>query len=154
MGVFDGMKGNITEQVINNIMSTTKDHYQGIDPQKVADYYLKNVDQNDKDALKRAFLAFHGDIMMKCPTYFFAKQFSQNNPERKAYFFEQTYQSATRGDWCDAKRVGICHGADVEFTFGNFLSNPKSAKIDIDFSKEMMKMWTNFAKTGYGFKAK
>ena len=148
---FEKMKGNIYDQVKNEMISTTKQNYHEIDPQKVVDFYLKYVDKNNTDAIRHAYLDYHGDIYEKCPSYQFAKQFALNNPKRKTYFYKQTFQSA-RSSLCDQKKIGICHGADVEFVFGIYLAYPKSDQIDKNFSYETMTLWTNFAKNGYKFK--
>ena len=45
---------------------------------------------------------------------------------------------------------GIFHGADLAYTFGFSLLMPRNftTAAEITFSKDMMTMWTNFAKTG------
>ena len=45
---------------------------------------------------------------------------------------------------------GIFHGADIAYTFGFPLLMPKdfTTTAEISFSKEMMTIWANFAKTG------
>ena len=109
-------------------------------------FYTENVDKKNSLALKMAFFDFLGDILLKCPTYSFAKRFAQITPMAKTYFYEWTYQggfAAALG--CDEKTMGICHGADVPYVFG--LS--QSSELDIHFTKQVLKMWTDFAKTGY-----
>ena len=46
--------------------------------------------------------------------------------------------------------MGIFHGADIVYTFGFPLLLPENftTAADINFNKEIMTMWTNFAKTG------
>ena len=147
---YPGINDDITEKVFKKWISLANQIYHDINEGKVTEFYLQNVDKTNSTALKRAFWYFLGDIMMKCPTYYFAKQFAQNNPKRKTYFFEQTYELDMERD---EKTLGIHHGADVPFVFGLPLLNPQnSTKVDIEFSIEVMKMWTNFAKTGYEFK--
>jgi carboxylesterase type B len=48
--------------------------------------------------------------------------------------------------------MGIYHGAELEFVFGlPFLDPESSSEIDRNLSKNVMSLWTNFAKTGYKF---
>lgn len=47
---------------------------------------------------------------------------------------------------CPFEWMGVCHGADLVYVFHD--SFIKGSPEDIELSNEMMKAWTNFAKTG------
>jgi carboxylesterase type B len=116
-------------------------------------FYLSNIDSNNEIALIQSFSQFYGDIIITCPTYFFAKKFVENSPKEKVFFYELTYARNDSKDYrCDTKLMGICHGAELEFVFGlPFLDPESSSEVDRNFSKKVMSLWTNFAKTGYKF---
>jgi carboxylesterase type B len=116
-------------------------------------FYLSNIDPNNETALRLSFSQFYGDLIITCPTYFFAKQFAQNSPKQKVFFYELTYARNNSKDYhCDTESMGICHGAELEFVFGIPLLEPESSsELDRNFSKKVMSLWTNFAKTGYKF---
>ena len=140
---------NFTEVGFKYLVNFTNYMFHNIDEERVVDYYLKNVDKTDGNAMRKAFYDFYGDVILKCPTYLFAKQLAEGSPHRNTFFYELTYQTKDMAQvGCDEKTMGICHGAEVEFVFGNFLN--EYTKMDIEFSEDVMKMWTNFAKTGFG----
>ncbi len=116
-------------------------------------FYLSNIDPNNETALIQRFSQFYGDLIITCPTYFFAKQFAENSPKGKVYFYELTYvRNNSKLYRFDTERMGIYHGAELEFVFGlPFLDPESSSEIDRNLSKNVMSLWTNFAKTGYKF---
>ena len=142
----------IDEKVFDELVLRTYDQFHSFDVNKVSEFYLNNVNRNDSDALRKAFYDLIGDIGITCPTYHFAKQFHSSYTNRKTYFYELTYQNTDYSMIpCNEKTMGICHAADLPFVFGTFLMSPNASAIDVQFSKDIMKMWTNFAKTGYEF---
>ena len=64
-----------------------------LEVEKVSEFYLKGVDTNSTEALKKAFYEFYGDIEITCPTYHFAKQFAHSSTKRDVFFYEWTYPS-------------------------------------------------------------
>ncbi|CAG2101306.1 unnamed protein product [Medioppia subpectinata] len=126
--------------------------YHGFDIKRVDDYYLQNVDKNSSLELKKAFYQLFGDMIMKCPTYLFAKQVATTaQPDHNVYFYQVTYQNKytahTMG--CDKEGMGICHCAEAPFVSGwPFVIPDAYSDIDAIFSSDLMKMWTNFAKYG------
>lgn len=47
-----------------------------------------------------------------------------------------------------ARRLGVHHGVDLAYTFGNMSGAEGYDKTDFDLSRKMMEYWTNFARTG------
>ena len=130
------------------------DRFHGLDIQKVIDFYLKGVDTNSSLALKQAFSKFYGDLTLKCSTYWFAKRLA-TIPERVntkgVYFYEVSYQWTPFAEifGCNEPTMGICHGADTPFVFGDtLLLGLETNETDIEFTKYVMKLWTNFVKYG------
>ena len=140
------------EKGFNELVLKTHQEFHAFDIKNVSQFYLKNVNRNDSNALRKAFYDLLGDIGIICPTYHFAKQYYSSYTKGKTYFYQLTYQNTDYAMLpCDEKTMGICHMADIPFVFGTFLITPNNSAIDIQFSKDIMKMWTNFAKTGYDF---
>ncbi|CAG2100777.1 unnamed protein product [Medioppia subpectinata] len=130
------------------------DIYHNIDVQKVIHYYLKGVDTSSTPALKQAFYEFVGDLWIKYPTYLFARQMATTVGNRhNIYFYELSYQSQfyAKQFQCDDEESGVEHGMDIPFVFGMPLL-PEMVdffdETDCQFSRDVMRMWTNFAKYG------
>ncbi|XP_054165692.1 cholinesterase-like, partial [Oppia nitens] len=92
-----------------------------------------------------------GDLMMACPTYQFAKNYAQHTSAEHSnvYFYEITYhRTYSKGD--PLEYFDVSHGADLPFVFGLPLIDPQKTDTenDIKFTRDVMKMWTNFAKYG------
>lgn len=127
------------------------DMYHNIDVERVADFYLKTVDPSDGRAVSRAFGEFIGDLLVKCPTYTFAKRMARY--QRPVYYYEFGYMSPVYGrqSGCDVDRQGICHSQELPFVFGVPLLEPDAGYTPDDqfFSRHVINLWTNFAKYGY-----
>lgn len=129
--------------------------FHELDVQKVVDYYLKGIDTSNSSALRRAFYEFFGDLFMKYPTYLFAKQFALNTQKsgKNVYFYELTHHCKTFAQMlrCDDEMSSTAHAMDLPFVFG-WGFTPEMAQIfsdtDAQFSRDVMKIWTNFAKYG------
>ena len=141
---------NLTVEGFKFLMSGVNQIYHGLDPEKVSNFYLKNIDPKDPGASVRAFEVFLGDLTLKCSTYLFAKQFATNAPSKNVYSYMLTFESQfmTNATGCPPGKV--CHSADIPFVFGQPFLNPDLFSHEESvFSRDIMKMWTNFAKTGY-----
>ncbi|CAG2100776.1 unnamed protein product [Medioppia subpectinata] len=128
--------------------------FHGIDVQKVMDYYLKGVDTSSTPALKRAFYEYFGDLFMKYPTYLFAKLLASRVRNRhNIYFYELTHQNQLFAInlLCSEPESGIGHCMDIPFVFGKSIVGPNVKsydETDRQFSRDVIRMWTNFAKYG------
>ncbi|XP_054165675.1 cholinesterase-like [Oppia nitens] len=143
---------SMTVDLFNLMLKQYQQQYHGFDVQKVSDFYLKGINKTSSESLKRALGDIMGDLLLKCPTYMFAKQVAKLvNPNNNVYFYELTYMSQYFGKLmnCDPKKQGICHGQDLPIVFGLPLLTPELySSEDILFSREVQQMWTNFAKNG------
>jgi carboxylesterase type B len=141
---------NLTVEEFKFLVSTINQMYHGLDAENVTQFYFKNIDPKDPGASVRAFEVFIGDLSLKCSTYLFAKQFATNAPSKNVYSYELTSESQfmTNATGCPPGKV--CHSADIPFVFGRPFINPDLfSHEETVFSRDIMKMWTNFAKTGY-----
>ncbi|CAG2107746.1 unnamed protein product [Medioppia subpectinata] len=135
-------------------VKASDDMFHGIDVHKLTAYYLKGVDTSSTPALKRAFYKFYGDLFMKYPTYLFARQMATTVGNRhNIYFYELSYQSQffAKHFQCDDKESAVGHGMDLPFVFGIPLLTQMADSFDETdrrFSRDVMRMWTNFAKYG------
>ncbi|XP_054161558.1 acetylcholinesterase-1-like [Oppia nitens] len=133
-------------QLLSNI-------YHNIDVNKISDFYLKNISPWDSPAMLNQFGKLAGDLILKCPTYLFAKQLAAKHlkPETNVYFYELTYGS----QWfdqligCNPKVDGVCHSSDIPFVWGLPLLDPVGyTQDDYTLAQWTLKWWTDFAKTG------
>ncbi|CAG2162484.1 unnamed protein product, partial [Oppiella nova] len=145
---------NITVDGFKELVTETNHIYHGLDAENVTQFYLKNVDAEDPGAIEQAFDEFISDLLFKCPTYLFAKQFAksvqvQNASNKNVYLYELTFESEFVANVTGCRPGMVCHSADVPFVFGiPFIIPEHFTREEIFFSQELMKMWTNFAKTG------
>ncbi|CAG2113546.1 unnamed protein product [Medioppia subpectinata] len=134
-------KDNITVGDFIEATKTSDSVYHGLDVKRVDDYYLQNVDKNSSLELKKAFYQLFGDLIMKCPTYLFAKQVAANAKQgRNVYFYQVTYQSQYYAHQlgCDREGMGICHCAESTFTSGQpYLTPGLYTPLDTEFSADI-----------------
>ena len=142
--MFPQLREDLNIKKFHELIELQREIYHNIDVQKVSDYYLQNRDPENPHDLQRAFEELYGDMLMVCPTYGFAKRFAKSG--RDVYFYRFNYQTNLFAMFgCDENT--ICHGADIAYVFGEPLKNPQMfTETDYDFSLEVMKIWTNFAK--------
>ncbi|XP_054165691.1 acylcarnitine hydrolase-like [Oppia nitens] len=124
--------------------------FHNLNATSIADIYVAN--KTDSHDLEWIVYDLYGDLLMNCPTYLFAKNYALNtgaNKHSNVYFYEQTYRRAYGKDDPMA-RFGVTHGADIDFVFGlSFIKPLKTdTEIYVQFSRQVMKMWTDFAKYG------
>ncbi|CAG2112822.1 unnamed protein product, partial [Medioppia subpectinata] len=137
----------MTEQLFHKVVRDLSREYHNIDVNEVCDHYLKGVHKTNSSQLKAAFNELFGDLVITCPTYHFAKRLATNG--HKLYFYRFNCQSKQFSNLSACESGVVCHGADIDFVFGHPLRNPTLyTETDYDFSIDVMKMWTNFAKTG------
>ena len=103
---------------------------------------------NDPIRARKSFLDANSDAMFKAPMIISAQSFSKRN--LNTYVYQLEY-APTEGRLSDLPSWwGVYHSADAVFVFGMPLTsrNSSSDRTDVKFSKEIIKMWTNFARTG------
>jgi len=118
--------------------------------QSVYDFYISNIDESNQIALRQRFSAIYSDLLILCPTYYFAKAYAEASLSDKTYFYVSTYKSKhTR---CNQDWMSVCHIDDMPFMMGTPIAQKSSFNAtDYDYSLMVTQMLTDFAKTGYIF---
>ena len=126
-----------------SVIEVNKD-FHNIDVENITEFYLRNVSPNDSEAIKSRISDFFGDLLMKCPTYLFAKRYAEHSSDKtKVFFYELTHASGSEA---------VYHAADVLFVFGLPLIGADwglFSEEDKQISKIIIQYWTHFAKHGY-----
>ncbi len=76
------------------------------------------------------------------PARFIAQ--SMKHRASKAYL----YQFTRLPDTVMARKLGVHHGVDIAYVFGNMTESDGYSNIDRSLSGQMMAYWVNFARTG------
>jgi para-nitrobenzyl esterase len=69
---------------------------------------------------------------------------SMESKQSKAYLFQFT----RRPDTAMARKLGVHHGVEIAYVFGNMSISDGYEDTDLRLSNQMMDYWVNFAKTG------
>ncbi|CAG5131703.1 unnamed protein product, partial [Candidula unifasciata] len=124
---------------------------------RILPFYLKN-DKKASDLIKEEYMkdsnssytqlldAITGDKSFKCPVLNFASSLTRNgNNHVYTYSFEHRVSTNPWPAWS-----GVVHGYEIELIFGLPLAmSSVYTEEEKSLSLQMMKLWTNFAKTGY-----
>lgn len=123
---------------------------------KITSYYF-NGDSKTSDIVKLEYLkspntsytdvadAIKGDKTFKCPVIRFAEALDQHGGDVFMYSFEHRVSTNPWPEW-----TGVVHGYEIELVFGIPLApgNSQYTEEEKALSLQIMKLWTNFAKTG------
>ncbi|XP_023235261.1 acetylcholinesterase-1-like isoform X2 [Centruroides sculpturatus] len=106
--------------------------------------YFENVPDDDfPTIIKRTHQAI-GDWMFKCPTNFLAEKLA----EKKFNVFHYTFKHRS-GTNIYPKWTGVPHFEEVQFVFGVPLLKTNEYTVEEqEFSRNLIELWTSFAKTG------
>lgn len=58
------------------------------------------------------------------------------------------YQFTRRPDTALARKMGVHHGVDIAYVFGNMEKSARYDATDVELSRKLMDYWVNFARTG------
>ena len=119
----------------------------GLNVDNLVKFYLNNVNTSKPVDVEEAFNKFISDVLMTCPTYLFAQAFDLMSYRiNHVYFYELTYKSKLYSYNNDSD---VIHGSELPFVFGQPLLTPgDNNREDIEFSRQVMKLWTDFVKYG------
>ncbi|KAH9491597.1 hypothetical protein Btru_030996 [Bulinus truncatus] len=88
--------------------------------------------------------AITGDLLFKCPVVSFAQIYSRLGNPVYMYSFEHRTSATPWPEW-----MGTLHGYEIELLFGlPFSKCTNYTKEEKELSSRMMKLWTDFSKTG------
>ncbi|XP_070551768.1 acetylcholinesterase-like [Ptychodera flava] len=98
-------------------------------------------DANYAEALSQ----MNGDEMFVCPTDLSARAYSEAGSKVYRYFMTHVPDSS----FWPMPWSGAAHGEDIQFVFGyHFINFTIMQQEEIDMTLQIMKYWTNFARTG------
>lgn len=85
-----------------------------------------------------------GDCHFVCHVNEFAHAYAETGLNVYMYYFTQRYASSPWPKW-----MGVLHGDEIIFVFGEALKHGLNyTSQEKELSREMMRYWTNFAKSG------
>lgn len=87
------------------------------------------------NALNRAIT----DSLFICPMNTFLHEYAKSDASLYSYYYTQPNEFVF-------EKMGVTHGSEVFFLFNSIIQH-QTTESTLAFSKEMMKMWSNFAKT-------
>ena len=137
-----------TKESFTEFVNSMNKIYHNLNGNNITEFYLNNVKNSDSYSIKWKLFDFTGDVIITCPTYHFAKRYAElSSPETNIYFYQLNHIMRNIIPFTD---IGVYHLAELEFVFGSALVNPSStSEVNVEFSKEIIKLWTDFAKYGY-----
>jgi len=106
--------------------------------------YTNWLDPNDPVSNRNAVDRFNGDFQFTCSVVDFAHRYAETGNNVYMYHFTQRASVSPWPRW-----TGAMHADEIAFLFGQPLNVSFGySQKEIDFSKQMMSYWANFAKTG------
>ena len=136
---------NLTEKDFLQYTQGFDSLFHNLNATAITDFYLAHVNKSDPEQVKWQLFDMFGDLMITCPTHQFAVNYAKQSDKSSVYFYETTYQRH------HSTLYNVTHGAELDFVFGLPLIYPdkNDTEIDRQFSRDVMQMWTDFAKYGY-----
>lgn len=117
---------------------------------KVADFYLNGLKDEDKKRLFKAVSDSIGDFDMICPTVLFgelAAKWNKNN-NSYSYMLAHSYQHIIKVGKHLQDVLGVTHTDDLFYIFGKPIRDKTTSKENKQMSYDLINAWTTFAKTG------
>ncbi|XP_033638205.1 acetylcholinesterase-like isoform X1 [Asterias rubens] len=106
--------------------------------------YTDWLDPRDPRKLRDAAEAFVTDYKIACPIFETARAHTAAHNNAYLYRFQQRASNNPWAEW-----MGVLHGDEIAFAFGQPLHPSNGfSEDDIALSRKMMRLWSNFAKTG------
>ncbi|GFW04174.1 acetylcholinesterase-1 [Trichonephila clavipes] len=108
-------------------------------------YYLPDdLEENDYDYIRKQTYTACGDPLFVCTDIYYSEKCAEEG--NNVYFYVWRHRPSTTV-W--APWMGVAHYTEVQFVFGQPLQNPDRYEAsEIQLSVEMIKIWSNFVKTG------
>lgn len=109
--------------------------------------YMEGIAEFDYAALRQALAEIRGDAHVTCGSLHIADKLSNatatSGGGKNVYFYMMEYLSpcSKRQSW-----YGMTHGDDLPLVFGRPFDKEGGCSMDIPFSKEIINIWSNFAK--------
>ncbi|KAH8030721.1 hypothetical protein HPB51_011521 [Rhipicephalus microplus] len=117
------------------------------DTEKLQKEYMGEIGDYDYDALRQALAETKGDTHVKCGAINTACKLANATANaqsgKEVHFYELNYVSA-----CVKKQpwFGMTHGDELPLVFGRVFERQGGCAGDMDYSRNIMKLWSDFAK--------
>lgn len=114
-------------------------------PLPLVDRYFGPVPKDDKQGLTQALASLAGDFIVNCPVVYFADAISQD-ASNQVFFYRFVHRPSFSEypDW-----VGATHTNELSFVLGSiFHFSDEVSQVDLDVSRQLVHVWSTFAKTG------
>lgn len=114
----------------------------------IFELYLAGVDERDFPSLRAGLGHAIGDAFLRCPEVFLAERLSRQ--KSRLFYYELVFHSDHQAAYMDPW-LGLTHFEDLQYVFGLPLRIHRSStysEADARFSREIIRVWTTFAKTG------
>jgi len=115
--------------------------------QIIIDFGLDGIeDDTDPVEVWNRYVQIVGDVIFVCSDYVFINEFSISN--RTVYYYQFVHKPSFTSIGPQWAKSAV-HGEEVPFVFGIPLIVQQFYTLqEIELSKTIMNVWTNFAKTG------
>ncbi|XP_075591646.1 acetylcholinesterase-1-like [Dermatophagoides farinae] len=136
------------KQVHEKILSMTR-QMNMTKSNEIINYYTNNLNVSNVNEVRIMFGNLFSDLSLLCPTMLFGQRIARMSDIKNNFY---SYRLDRRGIaavkmGCSFEWMGVCHGADIPYVFHS--SSLKDSPEDVKLSNDMIRAWTNFAKTGH-----
>ncbi|GFS65340.1 acetylcholinesterase-1 [Trichonephila inaurata madagascariensis] len=101
-------------------------------------------EEDDYDYIRKQTYTACGDPLFVCTDIYYSEKCAEEG--NNVYFYVWRHRPSTTV-W--APWMGVAHYTEVQFVFGQPLQNPSRYEAsEVQLSVEMIKIWSNFVKTG------
>lgn len=121
-----------------------------VDSLKLSNYYFQNMTSN-WNSLKvfNTIADLYGDVYINCPVYYLAKKFADILGHGSTFSYVLTEKSSQAFMPVCKGQKRVCHGDELVLIFGVPLRNSRLFDdSDRALSKHLVRLWTDFARTG------
>lgn len=105
--------------------------------------YLGLLGHTNYLTLRSAISNCIADYFMICPAHIFAEGLQKRGVEVYFYQFDYRTKNSVQPPW-----MGVIHTAELYYLFGEPFSTSWYTDKERQFSRDMVRIWTTFAKTG------
>lgn len=114
---------------------------------QIYELYLENVGEQDYSNLRAGLGHAVGDAFLRCPVIFLAELLSKH--QSQVFYYNMVYHTK-RSAYMD-RWLGMTHFEDLQYVFGlplRHLRKRTYTDTDAHYSRDIINIWTTFAKTG------
>ncbi|XP_035215914.1 acetylcholinesterase-1-like [Stegodyphus dumicola] len=110
----------------------------------VRQYLPDEITEDQYELVRRQVHIASGDYSRVCPSVYFAEKYAEKGNNVFFYVWDHRPSPTPWAPW-----MGVVHFTENQFVFGSPIKHPeKYVPEEVQLSSDMIKYWTNFAKTG------